>query len=309
MVFTGAQAEFREDTGADPSRATLYVSRDTPRVSAGELASAIAAVPGVRSADAVAEYSSEDRATLYVAPCATLRELAALASCAEGDAFATRNAGAPAPAFVRGALRTVDTRRDPGGAERDGVFATPGALRRTDIAPTSVSAFVRADPRRLDVIERVRNAAADVDPLLRVYVLQRTRTDGQFATLRRAMLAGASIVIGLIGLSLLLTALEQLRERRRLLAVLVAFGTRRSTLSWSLLWQSAVPIGLGLSIAVLTGLGLGAVLLRIIGAGVHVAWADVAAMVVAGGAVALLVTAASLPVLWRTMRPEGLRTE
>ena len=60
------------------------------------------------------------------------------------------------------------------------------------------------------------------------------------------MRIGASIVIGLIGLSLLLTALEQVRERRHLLAVLVAFGTRRSTLGWSVLWQSAVPVALGL---------------------------------------------------------------
>ena len=89
------------------------------------------------------------------------------------------------------------------------------------------------------------------------------------------MFAGAAIVMALIGLSLLLTALDQLRERRRLLAVLVAFGTRRSTLSWSLLWQSAVPVGLGLAVAVLTGLGLGAVLLRLVGTGFHVAWLDV----------------------------------
>jgi predicted lysophospholipase L1 biosynthesis ABC-type transport system permease subunit len=123
------------------------------------------------------------------------------------------------------------------------------------------------------------------------------------------MLIGASIVIGLIGLSLLLTALEQLRERRRLLAVLVAFGTRRSTLSWSVLWQSAVPVALGLVIAVVTGIALGAVLLRILGTDVHVAWEDVAAMTGVGAAVVLLVTAVSLPVLWKTMRPEGLRTE
>jgi predicted lysophospholipase L1 biosynthesis ABC-type transport system permease subunit len=155
----------------------------------------------------------------------------------------------------------------------------------------------------------VRNAAAALDPRLQIQELQRTRTDGQFAQLRRAMLIGASIVIGLIGLSLLLTALEQLRERRRLLAVLVAFGTRRSTLSWSLLWQSAVPVALGIGIAVLTGIALGAVLLRILGSTVQVAWTDVAAMAGVGAAVVLLVTAASLPVLWRTMRPEGLRTE
>ena len=123
-------------------------------------------------------------------------------------------------------------------------------------------AFVRTAPADPDAIEHVRNAAATLDPRWRVQELRRTRTDAQFAQLRRAMLIGASIVIGLIGLSLLLTALEELRERRRLLAVLVAFGTRRSTLSWSVLWQSAVPVALGIGIAVATGVALGAVLLR-----------------------------------------------
>ena len=155
----------------------------------------------------------------------------------------------------------------------------------------------------------MRNATAALDPLLAVDPVERIATDAQFALLRRAMFTGATIVMALIGLSLLLTALEQLRERRRLLAVLVAFGTRRSTLGWSLLWQSAVPVGLGLAVAVLTGLGLGAVLLQIVGTGVHVAWLDVAGMVAVGAAVVVLVTAASLPVLFRTMRPEGLRTE
>jgi len=165
---------------------------------------------------------------------------------------------------------------------------------------------VRADP---DAFEAIRNQAAALDPLLAVAPIERIATDAQFDMLRRAMFAGAAIVMGLIGLSLLLTALDQLRERRRLLAVLVAFGTRRSTLSWSLLWQSAVPVGLGLAVAVLTGIGLGAVLLRLVGTGFHVAWLDVLTMVAVGAAVVVLVTAASLPVLFRTARPEGLRTE
>ena len=91
--------------------------------------------------------------------------------------------------------------------------------------------------------------------------------------------------------------------------MLAAFGTPRSTLGWSVLWQSAVPVALGLGIAVLTGLALGALLLRTLDTAVHVGWVDVAGMAAVGAAVVLAVTAASLPVLWRTMRPEALRTE
>jgi hypothetical protein len=70
-----------------------------------------------------------------------------------------------------------------------------------------------------------------------------------------------------------------------------------------------VPVGLGLAVAVLTGIGLGAVLLQLVGTGFHIAWLDVLAIVAVGAAVVVLVTAASLPVLFRTSRPEGLRTE
>jgi hypothetical protein len=214
--------------------------------------------------------------------------------------FATRKTpNAPAGATL------VEPRKDPAGMIRDGVFATPSAPRG-DRAAIAVHAYVRADR---DVDDAVRNEAAALDPLLAVEPIERIATDAQFDMLRRAMFAGAAIVMALIGLSLLLTSLDQLRERRRLIAVLVAFGTRRTTLSWSLLWQSAVPVGLGLAVAVLTGIGLGAVLLRLVGTGFHVAWFDVLAMVAVGAAVVVLVTAASLPVLFRTSRPEGLRTE
>jgi hypothetical protein len=68
-------------------------------------------------------------------------------------------------------------------------------------------------------------------------------------------------------------------------------------------------VALGLLVAVATGIGLGAVLLAVINIGVHVAWVDVLGMTAVGALVVVLVTAASLPVLFRTMRPEGLRTE
>ena len=82
---------------------------------------------------------------------------------------------------------------------------------------------------------------------------------------QRGLSIGAVVVLLLIGASLLVTLLEQLRDRRRLLAILVAFGTRRSTIAWSILWQAAVPILLGLALAVIAGITLGAVLLQMVG--------------------------------------------
>ncbi len=46
---------------------------------------------------------------------------------------------------------------------------------------------------------------------------------------------GATVTLLLIGASMIVTQLEQLRDRRRLLSVLVAFGTRCSTLAYSIL--------------------------------------------------------------------------
>ncbi|SCG47121.1 FtsX-like permease family protein [Micromonospora echinaurantiaca] len=117
------------------------------------------------------------------------------------------------------------------------------------------------------------------------------------------------VTLLLIAASMLVGILEQLRERRRLLAMLVAVGTRPGTLSWSVLWQTAVPVLIGLALAVVFGLGLGVVLLRMVQAPVVIAWPVVGLSTALGAAVVLLVTGLSLPVLRRLTRPDGIRTE
>lgn len=289
MVFVGAEALYERDTNADLRRAQLVVLRDAPPADAQAVVDRLAAVPGVKAVRAVTEYGGD----VYVGSCAALREVAAIRACAPGDTFAT----APTPGAT-----VVEPRLDPSGFSRHGVFTTEAPAGE----PVQLYAMVQAAP---PAHEAVRRAAAELDPLLDVDAIRSSLVAGQFDLIRRAMFAGATLVLALIGFSLLLTALEQLRERRRLLAVLVAFGTRRSTLSWSLLWQSALPVGLGLAVAVTTGVGLGAMLLAVIDTGIRIAWLDVLGMAAVGAAVVVLVTAASLPVLFRTMRPEGLRTE
>jgi hypothetical protein len=151
--------------------------------------------------------------------------------------------------------------------------------------------------------------ATALDTGLSVFQLGGIARDRRFATLRRAVLAGAVATLLLVGASLLVSLLEQVRERRRLLATLAAFGTRRATLGWSVLWQAAVPVALGLVLALAAGLGLGALLLSIVDEPAAFDWGAVAALSGAGAAVVLAVTALSLPPLWRVMRADGLRTE
>jgi predicted lysophospholipase L1 biosynthesis ABC-type transport system permease subunit len=109
--------------------------------------------------------------------------------------------------------------------------------------------------------------------------------------------------------SLLVGMLEQLRERRRVLAGLIALGVRRRTLGWSVLWQTAVPVAVGMIIAIAGGVAMGAVLLKIVNEPMTVDWASVGALSGIATVVVVVVTGLSLAPLRRLMRTEGLRSE
>ncbi|MDI5943398.1 ABC transporter permease, partial [Micromonospora sp. DH15] len=205
-------------------------------------------------------------------------------------------------------LRTVPAIPDPAGWIGAGLLVTPGAA---DAAWTGLraQALLSLDPDDPDALERVRNAAAEVDVRARVMALDEERQATQFVNVKRGLVVGVAVTLLLLGASMLVGVLEQLRERRRLLAMLAAVGTPRRTLGLSVLWQAGVPVLVGLGLAVAFGLGLGAVLLRMVGAPVSVSWPVVGLGVALGGGVVLLVTGASLPALWRLTRPAGLRTE
>ncbi|MFF9016012.1 FtsX-like permease family protein [Streptomyces sp. NPDC014870] len=275
---------------------------------------------------------------LVVGDCASLRELADLPSCTDGDVFValahgklgaaedawvkeTARAGADValrdPATSRTApptwrvpasARTVEARVDPVGKYQFGIFATPAAIDATRLDAPEATALVRIDPAVPDATEHVRNTAAAITPLAWVRTLQNIERDEQYTSVRTGILVGATATMLLVAASLLVTTLEQLRDRRRLLSSLVAFGTRRTTLSLSVLWQTAIPIGLGMVLAVAGGLGLGVVLLRMIDKQV-VDWWVFLPVAGVGAAMVALVTLLSLPALWRLMRADGLRTE
>lgn len=280
-----------------------------------------------------------------VGDCAALRELATIRNCADGDSFAVhgpepdtnantdrtavkgkslllRSAEAeegaadpatggktPLPTWdVPADLPTVTAVRDAQGQFQTGVFTTPGALDVDGLESPDVLALVAVDERVPDRVEHIRNAVARVDQIAMVSELQAVETSDRFANVERGMLIGSIGTLALIAASMLVSQLEQLRERRRLLAALVAFGTRRSTIAWSVLWQTAVPVLLGTTVAVVGGIGLGLVLLRMV-SGQVANWWGFLPVAGAGGAVILAVTAFSLPSLYRMMRPDGLRTE
>jgi ABC-type antimicrobial peptide transport system permease subunit len=316
---------------------------------AGQLAATFRATPGVDAAYSLLEANigwagssgsadgpdapgaDEPAGSLILGDCASLAVLAGIDHCADGDVFIAHqednrmgeaplpapgqrvtlvpDAGGPGPQWtVPATARSVVAGEDPGGASFSGIMATPAAIAASELRDPSLDLYLNTDSRP-DTVEHIRNTAAAVSPLMIVNPLHTVAEDNQFAEVRRGLLIGVVAALVLIGASLLVGVLEQLREQRRTLAVLVAFGTRRSTLSWSVLWQTAVPVLLGLVLAGITGTGLGSALLAMTGAPVRFNWAGMAAMSGAAALVVLVVTAISLPVLWRLLRPEGLRTE
>ncbi|WP_086694285.1 ABC transporter permease [Streptomyces recifensis] len=346
MLFAGVQGQYEKNTGKDPSRAQLEIAlSDHGRV--GPAAAAVARTKGVRASVGLATASLGEKPRdadaaldVIVGDCASLRELAHLPSCRDGDTFAlagpeygtefdraSRDAvlrpghdayidpgyadvrGLSVPVAVPRHLRWATARGDSLMPRANGLLVTPAALPKAAGPALSGEVFVRMDQALPDVQEYVRNTAARVDPVADIMAVTPTETSARYTSLRTGMLIGASCVLMLIGASLLVSQLEQLRERRKLLSALVAFGTRRRTLGLSVLWQAALPITLGLLLAAAVGVGLGAVLLRMSAAEVSVVWPDVLALTGVGAGVVLAVTLLTLPPLLRMTRPDGLRTE
>ncbi|MFG2103341.1 ABC transporter permease [Micromonospora echinaurantiaca] len=327
MLFAGVADQFTHSTGQDPSRAQVLVQFPA-RAGVTAAVDRLATAPGVSASNATLVTgltAGHDYADLRIGDCATLAEFARLDRCADGDVFLVRDPAAEGRPAIRpgaavavgdggswqvpGAAREVPGRPDPVGRQESAVLATPAAVGAARLGPLRSDAYLRLDPGRPDAIEHVRNAAAGGDLFASVLTLTGTTQATKFVNIQRGLYVGAVVTLLLIAASMLVGILEQLRERRRLLAMLVAVGTRPGTLSWSVLWQTAVPVLIGLALAVVFGLGLGVVLLRMVQAPVVIAWPVVGLCTALGAAVVLLVTGLSLPVLRRLTRPDGIRTE
>ncbi|MFC8370168.1 ABC transporter permease [Streptomyces sp. NPDC057239] len=343
MLFAGVEGDYTEETGYDMSLAQMQV-----RVPEGsELAAATAKfeeTKGVRKVYPLSEGYFGDRpwnkdpqrtAQLTIGDCATLREVAKLPSCADGDVFAVRGGeyDTDTPSLSRPGqklyleksisdssrenvvwtlpegLKQADSVEDPTGTRRGGFLVTPAAVPADMAEAVTGQLYLSVDDSVPYADEYIRNTAAAVDPLAYPMTWNSVERSERYDSIRTGLFVGAAAVLALIGASLLVSQLEQLRERRKLLSALVAFGTRRRTLSLSVLWQTAIPIGLGLLLASVVGVALGTVLLKMTSTPVGVDWPSVLRMTGMGAGVVLAVTLLSLPPLLRMMRPDGLRTE
>ncbi|MER6839644.1 ABC transporter permease [Streptomyces platensis] len=342
-LLTGMQAGFAQayaESGKLPRIGLWGNAHDWPRVQ--RALTALRATPGVTAArgtiDAGLSHTtgrpgSTDRfATIAIGSCAELRTLARMDSCRNGDIFLT---GARGHTLTPGATVDLNPRYSEQDPVRPHLWKIPAAardarLRHTGPAPGRVRYDLLATPAAVDIghfgyptaeyqidfdrdtpdaVEQIRNTAAHIDPTMNEFSAVDNPHDAQYSSVRDGLFAGAVITLLLIGSGLIISTVEQLHERRRLLSTLDAYGTRRSTLGWSVLWQTALPVVLGLGLALACGLALGTLLLAMLDTAVTVDLPVVAEMTGIGGGVILFVTVLSLPPLWRMMRPDGLRTE
>lgn len=275
----------------------------------------------------VADEGSGEEIALRVAPCGVLAYEVGDVSCRDGDVLVVAPAGAQTPApgtsYVLGDageswtvpadVRTVQPDPDAflpeNAATPVWLYVTPGALGDLTVGSGVWSLFVALDPQDPDAVDLLRTAAAAIDPTAYVSSFAQESLTGGLGTVSDVLAVGTAALLVVIGASLLVNVVEQLRERRRLLAVLAAFGVRRRVLGLSVLWQVAIPVVLGLALAVVVGSGLAAVLQAGTGAPPGVDWRGVGATAGSAALVVLATTAASLPLLVRLTRPEGLRAE
>ncbi|MFH0174674.1 ABC transporter permease [Streptomyces cacaoi] len=344
MLFAGVDGAYTEPTGQDLTQAQMQVAVPSG-VPLAETAQKFTDTKGVRKVTALWEsylgdssWNTEngpDLATeLTVGDCPALREVAKLPSCKDGDIFVLDGDeySADGPKLNKPGTKLYLERSSAEGSKevvwtvpagitqahsvkgltdwrRGGFMMTPSALPKAAEKLVDGQIYLSIDESVPDAYEYARNTAFQVDPLAGPMTWASTRQDTKFTTIRTGLLVGSACVLLLIGASLLVSQLEQLRERRKLLSSLVAFGTRRRTLGLSVLWQTAIPIALGLLLAMAVGLTLGAILLKMTDTPVGVDWASVLSMTGFGAAVVLLVTLLSLPPLLKLLRPDGLRTE
>ncbi|WP_030666606.1 FtsX-like permease family protein [Streptomyces cellulosae] len=348
MLFAGVEKDYTRNTGYDVTQAEMQMTVPAGTMPLDRAAEKFRRTDGVHQVTAYSEgYVGERRKNpeltvqVTVGDCASLRKAFRLPSCRDGDAFTADGGGAGSdqhdtttpelakagrtvyfdpswddvpkaaevPWVVPSGLKRVRSLPYPTGELRGGFLLTPKALSAAAVPTLAGQLYLKLDESVPDAQDLVRNTAATIDPLTAPIVWQSVERSDRFTAIRTGLFVGAACVLALIGASLLVSQLEQLRERKRLLSALVAFGTRRRTLSLSVLWQTAIPIVLGLLLASTVGLTLGAVLLRMTGTTVRVDWPSVLSMTGVGAAVVLVVTLFSLPPLLRLMRPDGLRTE
>ncbi|SEP38699.1 FtsX-like permease family protein [Amycolatopsis saalfeldensis] len=329
-LLTGQAQAF--DPGPRPQRDDTQMSVDADPSAGGAVTAALAKLPGVSPlhlAQSV-ELLGPDPAQSYgikVAGCATWRELAALRDCRDGAVYVDRRATdsvhsgqSYAATYYDEQQRSLGTWTVPdlipvtvpesaGTAE---LMVTPGAMAGLDLSRVWATGTVKAGSSNPDFAEAARNALAPFAWHASLYVpdpFPLSSSQRAYLAIRAGLLAASVFTLLLAGVSLLVLGLEQLRERRRTIAMLAATGVPVRVLARSVVWQNAIPLVLGIVTAVVAGIGVAALGARLTRSSLVVDWLAVGVLSAAAAALVLLVTVVTLPSLRGAARLASMRTE
>ncbi|WP_433789362.1 FtsX-like permease family protein [Actinoplanes sp. CA-252034] len=315
-LVTGIEAQVVSSGPGTSSSAQQQVLPKT-NLPVTDWTTALRETPGVTGVETVRiARATQDgvEAIVRIGSCAALAGYAAVPDCVDGDAYAINVANNGVFAVVGGGQWTapsttrdvtaIDTLLDFGPM----LLVTPAAA--ADAFPAGEARYtLTLDKAVPDALDQLRNTAARLDPQALVFGAGNDSIANALRTIRQGLLAGTIAMLALIGASMVVNVAEQMRERRRVMAVLVAFGTRRRTLSGSVLLQAAVPVVLGMTLAIGFGSGLASVLMAAVEAPITVDWIGIGTTSGMAALVVLGTTAAALPTLLRLTRPGNLRTE
>jgi len=304
---------------------------------AGQVTSDLAKVPAAKRVDQIEQIDTvgeNHQHSVSIASCATITRALPVAHCADGDGFLVDTVGVTDPAKPGDAWQLTDKHKGtekipytvpnltsvtrpiqvpPGPYIGDGVVLTPAAAATLTLpADRQALTYVLTDAAQADADDQIATGLAGLT--WQVYVTlsgSAAVRAGQdtFVVVRGALLTASLLTLLLAGISMLVLALEQIRERRRPLAMLAAAGVPRATLARSLLWQTAVPVVLAVVVAVGIGIGLAGLVLRTAGLALRIDWPTIGAFAGATVVLVLLVTALTLPTLRGLTHLSALRTE
>jgi hypothetical protein len=298
-----------------------------------ERAASAAGVTGTHPARNILVESGQEQTYGVVGDCVALKVEADIGGCADGDAFyVVPSRGATAPTGkvrVRSSLHDNEARGpewtvpatlkvvrsgDTAQAAEGRLLVTPGALGGLALPDSSAAVYVSGtgDPQVLtDNVARAVNplawnATVTTSDYLKDYA---ERDERMMASFRAVLLTATLFVLAVAAMSLLMLSIEQISERRRPLAALSAAGVPISVLARGSLWQTAIPVVVGVVLAVAAGLGLTAPILRLADRPMII---DVPALLALAGATVaavLLVTGLTMPLLRQVTRLDTLRSE
>lgn len=298
----------------------------------GKLVSAVPGVTGLHPARNLTFRSGETRDYGLVGDCVALRAQANIGGCSDGDVFYVASAGrdaAPAGKLqlqgysrrgevngpewtVPGKVRVVQ----PGGTASvaGSLLVTPGALGGLALPDSSVAVYVSGAG---DVQALTDNIARVVNPLAwKASVAKsdyfddfRARDEQMVESFRSVLITASLFVLAVAAMSLLMLSIEQISERRRPLAALSAAGVPIGVLARGALWQTGIPVVVGVVLAVAAGLGLTAPILRLANRTMIIDVPVLLALAGATVAAVLLVTGLTMPLLRQVTRLDTLRSE